>query len=131
MLKKEMQELEKKAVRAAWKARKFAYPWKSGTKVGCAIVAESGKIITGWNIEGLWMTSIHAEVCAILQLVKLNKKGKLIAIVSKTKFFTPCGACLDWLFQFCSKDTPIVIENGEHNRFRFTLEELCPQYPQR
>ena len=50
---------------AAWVAREAAYPHKSGTKVGCAIRTTTGAVYYGWNVEGLWMTSIHAEVSAI------------------------------------------------------------------
>ncbi len=113
----------------AWEARGLAYPWKSGTKVGCAIETEAGSIAVGWNIEGLWMTSIHAEVCALKELVAWNTKGIRVAIVSETSHFTPCGACLDWLFQFCIKDAEIIIQNKEREIIVYKLSELCPHYP--
>ena len=120
---------EQKLLNRAWEARKYAYPWKSGTKVGCAILTENGSIYPGWNIEGLWMTSIHAEVVAIVQLVKNKDRGIAIAIASETKFFTPCGSCLDWLFQFCDKDSPVFIQNQDRKIYRFILKNLCPHYP--
>lgn len=116
-------------LKKAWEAREFAYPWKSGTKVGCAILCEGGEIVTGFNIEGLWMTSIHAEVCAISKLVEKGQKGVAVAIVAKTEFFTPCGGCLDWLFQFCDFDSDIIIQNKHMEIRRFKLNELCPYYP--
>jgi len=122
-------DLEQKLLDKAWEAREYAYPWKSGTKVGCAIYTEKGSIVQGWNIEGLWMTSIHAEVAAIVQLVKDGSKGIAIAITSETKFFTPCGSCLDWLFQFCHKDSPVLIQNYDRKIYRFVLKDLCPYYP--
>jgi len=115
----------------AWKAREYAYPWNSGVKVGCAIRAETGQIVQGWNIEGLWMTSIHAEVCAITQLIKIKTKGIAVGIVSDTKYFTPCGACLDWLFQFCNLDSLILIQNRDRKIYRFRLKNLCPEYPKK
>ncbi len=111
----------------AWEAREKAYPWKSGTKVGCAIETESGDVIVGWNIEGLWQTSIHAEVCAITQLQ--GRKGIKVAIVANTEFFTPCGACIDWLMQFCKKVTVVVIQNKRREINKFFLTELAPHYP--
>lgn len=118
-------------LKKAWKAREYAHPWKSGTKVGCAIETESGKVVTGFNIEGLWMTSIHAEVNAICQLVKTEEKGIKIALVAKTEFFTPCGACLDWLFQFCDEDSLIIIQNKYNEIKEFKLNELMPFYPKK
>jgi len=116
-------------LKEAWEARKLARPWKSGTKVGCAILCKEFGTVTGFNIEGLWMTSIHAEVCAVTELVRRNQKGIAIAIVADTKLFTPCGACLDWLFQFCSHNSLVVVQNEEMETMRFTLKELCPHYP--
>lgn len=129
--KQKVDKSEQELLDKAWEARKYAYPWRGGTKVGCAIRAEKGSIVQGWNIEGLWMTSIHAEVAAIVQLVKSGDKGIAIAIVSKTIFFTPCGSCLDWLFQFCDRDSPVIIQNQDRDIYRLTLRDLCPYYPKR
>lgn len=120
--------MDNKLVEAAWLARDKAHPWKSGTKVGCAIEGASGGIFRGWNIEGLWMTSIHAEVCAITQLVGTGQKGIKIAIASECSMFTPCGACLDWLMQFCEPTATIIIANRGTER-RLQLGSLYPCYP--
>jgi len=116
-------------LKMAWLAREDAYAWKSGTKVGCAIECEGG-FVTGWNVEGLWMTSIHAEVLATAQLAGLGVKGKRIAIVSDTSFFTPCGACLDWLVQFCDWDAEVIIQNRQTTS-QYILGEMIPNYPRR
>lgn len=115
-------------IKIAKSASKYAYPWKSGTRVGCAIESSNGSIQEGWNVEGLWMTSIHAEVCAITRLAGYGLRGKKIAIWADASFFTPCGACLDWLFQFCDANTPIIIQGRDSILYRFTLEEICPHY---
>lgn len=113
----------------ARRARDKAIPWKSGVYVGCAIKTSSGYIVHGWNIEGLWQTSIHAEVCAITQLAPLGERGMEIAIsCPNSTFFTPCGACIDWLWQFCDHEAVIEIET-KNEIFRFTLKELMPHYP--
>lgn len=113
----------------AWEARESAYPWKSGTKVGCAIETQTGDIVEGWNMEGLWMTSLHAEVCAITKLKPTMGKGMQVAIVSKTTNFTPCGACIDWLMQFCVPEAIILIENKDRVVKQYSLDELMPHYP--
>ncbi len=113
----------------AWDARENAYPWKSGTKVGCAIETTSGRILQGWNVEGLWATSIHAEVNAIARLGDKDLIKK-IAVVAKTEFFTPCGACLDWIVQF-RKDwkTKVIIQNKRNEIKIYEVRKLCPKYP--
>lgn len=116
-------------LKKAWEAREFAYPWKSGMKVGCAILCKEFGIVTGFNVEGLWMTSIHAEVCAVAELIRTGQKGIAVAIVADAESFTPCGACLDWLFQFCGHNSLVVIQNKKMETKRFTLKELCPHYP--
>lgn len=111
----------------AWGAREFAHPWKSGTKVGCALETNLG-VSLGWNIEGLWMTSIHAEVSAVARL-RPGERIRNIAIVAKTKFFTPCGACFDWLVQFAEPNCTIVIQGNDKQIHKFQLRELYPLYP--
>lgn len=119
---------ENKIIKCAWEAREYAYAWKSGTKVGCAILTIKNNIVRGYNIEGLWMTSLHAEVVAITHLVMTKQKIKAIAIVAETKMFTPCGACLDWIYQFSNNSTQIFIDNKKEIKM-FKLNELMPFYP--
>lgn len=115
-------------IRCAWSARESAYAWKSGTKVGCAILTDKDDTVCGWNIEGLWMTSLHAEVVAITHLVMMKQKIKAMAVVAETKMFTPCGACLDWIYQFSIEHTQIIIDNKRETKV-FMLNNLMPFYP--
>ena len=117
-------------VERAWYARNFALPHKSGTKVGCSIFTDRNEHVEGYNIEGLWITSIHAEVCAISRLPELGKQMiRIIAIASETEHFTPCGACLDWIFQFGDAETIIVVSDKFKNNTIYKLKELMPHYP--
>lgn len=112
----------------AWSARVQANPRKNGTKVGCAIYTSTKRIVTGYNIEGLWATSIHAEVNAISKLHR-DEKILAIAIVAETAQFTPCGACLDWIVQFSDAGvTRVIIDNGLR-RWTYSVAELVPHYP--
>ena len=112
----------------AWEAREYAYPWKSGTKVGCALQTTKA-VRLGWNIEGLWQTSIHAEVSAIAKLIP-EERIECIAIVAEVKFFVPCGACYDWLAQFASEDCRVLIQGKDRAIHQYKLCELYPLYPQ-
>lgn len=128
---------DEELLKQAWEWREFAYAWNSGTKVGCAIFTKTSHIVGGFNIEGFWMTSIHAEVSAIIQLLSYPlvtyspniDKGVKVAIVSNTKHFTPCGACCDWLFQFCVPDAVVLIQNNEGKTTKYHLKDLMPHYP--
>lgn len=121
---------DEELLKKAWKWREYAQAHKSGTKVGCAILTKGNHIAGGFNVEGLWMTSIHAEVAAIIRLLADTlEKGVRIAIVSNTEHFTPCGACCDWLFQFCLTDAIVLIQNDKGEYSSYKLKELMPYYP--
>lgn len=71
----------------------------------------------------------YAEVVAITQLVAKESKGIKVGIVSEASF-TPCGACLDWLIQFCDPASYVLIQGFDKGKIqKFRLEELCPYYP--
>ncbi len=125
--------MDKELMDAAWAARERSYQYRPGTKVGCAIKGSCGDIFRGWNIQGQWMTSIHAELCAISQLVGSQQSGVAIAIASDARHFTPCGACLDWLMQFCEASATIVIGTTEdrYGDGELILKDLYPLYPSR
>jgi cytidine deaminase len=120
---------------AAWEAREHSNPIKSGTRVGCAIMSPSRQIYTGWNIEGLWQTSIHAEVSAICKIKASDLSISLIAIVAAVERFTPCGACLDWIYQYATLDCIIITQNRIQTMVgplvceRYSIKELMPFYP--
>ena len=101
-----------------------AIPVRSGIKVGCAIELLGGEIIHGWNIEGLWQTSLHAEVSAISRIKFTDKyKIKRIGIYAKDVDFTPCGACLDWLMMFSDSNTILHTDNGSVQK-TYLLKDL-------
>lgn len=115
----------------AWSAKENATLWKSRYKVGCAIQTKSGRVVCGWNIDGSWGTTIHAEVCAISKLTGLKEKAQTIAIVAEADSFTPCGACLDWLLQFSTEDAILITQNKKKYISRYLLKDLYPNYPKR
>lgn len=110
-------------------ASKNAIPVRSGIKVGCAIELLGDEVVLGWNIEGLWQTSLHAEVSAISR-IKYTEKHKIqrIAIYAQDVDFTPCGACLDWLMMFSDEHTILLTSNGKQEK-TYLLKDLYPNYP--
>ena len=120
-----------KLIEEAAAASTNAIATRSGIKVGCAIELVSGEIYTGWNIEGSWQTSIHAEVSAISRMKRKNGfKIKKIAIFAKDVDFTPCGACLDWLLAFSTDETKLITSDSIAEA-EYLLKDLYPCYPKK
>src|ERR1700733_12453766 len=91
---------------SAWEVRNNAYILGK-TKVGAAVLSEGGKIYVGCNVEQTFRNyDVHAEVNAISNMIT-NGERKLTAIlvVAERNKFTPCGSCLDWIFQFGGENT--------------------------
>jgi cytidine deaminase len=116
----------------AWKGREHAYVM-GNTKVGASVLSSDGSIFVGCNVEHRFRAhDIHAEVNAITSMVAAGRTElRAIAIAAERKRFTPCGGCLDWIFQFGGPSCLVVcqsVRNGELTVFR--AQELMPHYPE-
>lgn len=94
-----------------------AYCRYSGYRVGAAILATDGKIITACNVENAsYGLTICAERAAVFKAVSEGyKPGDFLAIAisANSKNFSPCGACREVLQEF-GKNILVVFEyNGE------------------
>ena len=70
-------------IAAAWSARENAWAWRSGTKVGCCLLTKSGKTYIGWNTEGPWGTSTHAERAAVASMADHADRITAVAVVAE------------------------------------------------
>jgi cytidine deaminase len=126
------QTLWNKLADAAWEARKTAHIYGS-TAVGAAVMTADSLIYTGCNVEHRYRShDVHAEVNAITTMVA-NGKTQLIAVlvVAERKRFTPCGACLDWIFQFGGSDCEIAYQTKGGGQIEVhQAHELMPFYPE-
>lgn len=101
------------------------------TKVGAAAIAENGRVYAGCNVEHRFRShDIHAEVNAISSMVAAGQT-KLFAIIiaADQEKFTPCGACMDWIFQLGGPETRVVFYPINGNAQEFTAGALMPHYP--
>ena len=101
------------------------------TKVGAAIFSE-GKIFGGCNIEHKFRShDIHAEISAISTMISSgNKKLDAIIIVAERNKFTPCGSCLDWIFEFGGPKCLVGYQTKKDEKITiFEAKELMPHYP--
>lgn len=102
------------------------------TSVGAAVLAESGDIYVGCNVEHKFRShDIHAEVNALTNmLANGDRHAQAILVVSDRERFTPCGACLDWIFELGGPATLVgfqAVPDGELSLHR--ADELMPFYP--
>lgn len=115
----------------AKQARENSYSPYSKFKVGSALLTKNGKVYTGCNVEN---TSFSLCYCAErTSFVKAISEGvkdfEAIAIVGDKdevdEFCLPCGACRQFMSEFCNKDFKIYTTNGKEIKC-YTLEELLP-----
>jgi cytidine deaminase len=96
--------------------------------VGAALLTESGKIITGCNIENSsFSLTICAERTAMFKAVSEgNKSFRAIAIASDAdQFIPPCGACRQ-VIQDLAGNIDVILTNKRGRAKRFTMADFLP-----
>jgi cytidine deaminase len=100
--------IRKKLIEAAKKAQKNSYSPYSRYPVGAAVMAGSGRIYSGCNVENAsFGLACCAERTAIFNAVSHGEK-KLIAVCVAAKSAKPCGACRQVIIEFASKDAEVI-----------------------
>jgi len=115
----------------AWAVRENA-SILGDTKVGAALLTNIGNIYVGCNIEQIYRNKdIHAEVNAISNMITNGETNfQAILIAAEREMFTPCGCCMDWIFQFGGPDTKVAYQsNPDGEIIEFLAKELMPYYP--
>jgi cytidine deaminase len=117
--------------KAAWEVRRNAHLYGT-TAVGAAVLTSSGLVFMGCNVEHQFRShDVHAEVNAITTMVAHGeKKLRAVMIAAERDQFTPCGACMDWIFQFGSESCEVGWQKREGGHIEvLTAGELMPHYP--
>jgi cytidine deaminase len=111
----------------AMKAREKAHAPYSRFAVGAALLAKSGRIYTGCNVENAsYGLSTCAERVAVFKAVSEGERDfEAIAVVTE-KGVPPCGACRQVLMEF-GEDIQVIVANGAGEYRVFTLQELLPE----
>ena len=116
----------------AKEARNNSYSPYSNYKVGAALLTKSGKVYKGCNVENSnYVSGCCAEKTAFVKAVSEGEKEfDSIAIVGDNDdviddFCLPCGACRQFMSEFCNKDFKIYISNNNEIK-SYTLGELLP-----
>ena len=126
--------MEKKLFLEAVAARENAYTPYSHFQVGAALLAESGKIYLGCNIENAAYTPTNcAERTAFFKAISEGeRKFVAIAIAAGPKggplaLTSPCGVCRQVMMEFCDPETICIIMGTEQEQLKiYTLKELLP-----
>jgi len=115
-------------VAAARRAREHAEARFSNFKVGAALQAADGSVITGCNIENAtYGLTICAERVAMFKALSDGHRAfTRIAIVADTETLTPpCGACRQVLWEF-GGNLEIVLANLKADESKHMLKNLLP-----
>jgi len=117
--------------RMAWDARTRSRILGS-TAVGCAVLGASGGTWAGCNIEHKFRShDIHAETNAISSMVAGgDQRLVVIVVVAEHERFTPCGACLDWVWEFGGAECLVGVQNAADAPLELLrASDLMPHYP--
>lgn len=112
----------------------FSYTPYSGFKVGAALLAKSGKLYTGCNIENAAYTPTNcAERTAFFKAVSegIREFDAICVVGGKegvlTEYASPCGVCRQVMMEFCDPDSfQIIVAKSREEYKIFSLRELLP-----
>lgn len=127
-------EVIKKLSEAAFDVRKKAYCPYSGFAVGAALLAKSGEIYTGVNIENAAFTPTNcAERTAFFSAIAKGERDFVAVAIAGGKageepedFCAPCGVCRQVMREFCGDAFVIILAKPGEEKV-YTLKDLLPQ----
>ena len=127
-------DIKKILTDAAVEARKTAYVPYSGFRVGAALLAASGKVYFGCNIENAAYSPTNcAERTAFFKAVSEGEREfTAIAIAGgrgelSGEVCPPCGVCLQVMAEFCDADEfTVYLVKNENECVEVKLRELFP-----
>jgi cytidine deaminase len=115
-------------VQMARQARKHAYVPYSNYAVGAAVLAASGKIYAGCNVENAaYPSGVCAERVAIFKAASEGERKMVALVVVTSNVGSPCGACRQVFSEFAADDAVIVLAPARgKRRKRFIMQEILP-----
>lgn len=120
--------------KAALDARASAYCPYSNFAVGAALLAKSGKIYRGCNIENAsYPVTNCAERTALFAAVAAGEREFTAIAIAGGKngappdqFTAPCGVCRQALREFNAGDLTVILVKSQSEQEIYTLEQLLP-----
>lgn len=122
-------------VRQAYEAQERSYSPYSHFATGAALLAASGEIFQGCNIENAaYSPTMCAERTAFFQAVSRGVRNfRKIAIVGgypgkEGDYCAPCGVCRQVMREFCDPETfQIILARSPRDYKIYLLKELLPE----
>ncbi len=128
MTQKKLQVADKdRLVQAASEVMKRSYSPYSNYQVGAALLAKSGEVFVGTNVENVsYSLTYCAERSAVVTAVSEGIRDfTAIAVVTKDGG-QPCGACRQFLYEFNPEMTVIIADSSGNIKRETILSELLP-----
>jgi cytidine deaminase len=120
-------DLRLKLVQTALGARQWAYAPYSHYPVGAALLAASGKVYEGVNVENAaYPTGICAERVAVFKAVSEGERDFVAIAVVTPNGGSPCGSCRQVLAEFGLKTVVLIADSNGKILREMTVEELLP-----
>jgi cytidine deaminase len=117
-------------IQAAVAARSNAYAPYSNYQVGAAVLADSGRIYSGCNVENAsYGLTICAERVALSTAIAAGERHfQALAIAGGDGHpAMPCGACRQFMVEWADQNLPLAIVSGQGERVDLTLADLLPR----
>jgi cytidine deaminase len=90
------------------------------------------EMFIGCNVEHRFRShDVHAEVNAITSMITSGRTGLVaVVIAAERERFTPCGSCMDWIYQFGGPTCRVGYQSNPGGEITvLSAEELMPYYP--
>lgn len=114
----------------AMAAKQSAYAPYSHFRVGAALLAASGRIYTGCNVENVSYSATNcAERTAVYKAVSEGEREFTAIAINgdNSDYLPPCGVCRQVLAEFCDLETfQVILANNEEDYRIVTLDKLLP-----
>ncbi len=120
-------EQREQLIHSAADARQWAYAPYSHYPVGAALLASSGKIYSGVNVENAaYPSSICAERVAVYKAISEGEREFVAMAVVTNNGGSPCGSCRQVLAEF-GLDTIVILADRDGGILKeMTVAELLP-----
>jgi cytidine deaminase len=120
-------EMRQTLIARALAARERAYAPYSRYHVGAALLASSGKIYDGVNVENaVYPVGICSERTALVKAVSEGERAFEAIAVATPNGGSPCGMCRQMLSEFSPRLKVLLVDGQGRLILETSLRELLP-----
>jgi len=117
---------DQELVQRAQAARENAYAPYSHYKVGAALLATSGQVFTGCNVENaVYPLCTCAERTAVVKAVSEGHREFVAIAIATRNGGSPCGSCRQVLREFAPHLRVLLLNEAGITR-EYALDQLLP-----